>query len=187
MINLSDKLDKIELNKKKVSLIILVCIVIICIDFIFFLKPQVKNVRELGPKIKQLKKDIEALNKDLASLQDLKNRQNELLSKAKKIISEGQLPLLFKDISDIANKSNVKIMQMKPAAELQSEAKAQGKFLPIILAIDLSCSYHSLGKFINALETSAQFMAVQEIKIEPDTKDFLRQNVNLLIMTCVRK
>jgi Tfp pilus assembly protein PilO len=187
MLNLLNKLNKIELDKKKISLIVLVCLVILYLDFTFFLKSQVQNIRDLGPKIKQLRLDIDTLNKDLAYLEALKDKQTGLLSKAKKIISEDQLPLLFKDISDMANKSNVKIMQMKPEVELQSEVKAQGKFLPILLAIDLSCGYHALGKFINTLETSAQFMAVQDIGIESDKKDYLRQNVKLVVMSCVKK
>lgn len=185
-------IDKLILDKKKLALVAIACAVLLYIDFAFFLKPQIRNAVELGAKIRQLRNDITTLNNDLLSLQQTKIQYTQLLSKTKKIISQEQLPVLFKEISDMANKDGIKIMQLKPLKGAQEQeaaagTQAQGNFLPVTLELNLLGSYHALGHFINDLESSEQFMAVQGLNIVMDQTDYMRQKVSLLIMTTVRK
>ena len=200
MINLFNKFrtlinvqEKLELDKKKIILIILIGFILLYMDFSFLIRLQFKNTRTLGTKISKLKKDIDILAKDLATLEDLKQRhpevKKEALSKVKKIISEEQIPSLLKDISDIATKYNVKIMQIKPSKELKKEDKVSvvPKFNHLLITLDLICGYHSLGSFINGLENAERFMAVQDLKITPDPNNYLSCNIALVLKTYVKK
>ena len=182
-------LENIMLDKKKIALAVLACVVVLYIDFSFFLKPQIQNTVNLGARIRQLKSDIGTLNNDLLSLQQMKKEYTELLSKTKKIINQEQLPILFKEISDMARKSNIKIMQLKPVKEgaEQEDASAQGNFMPVVLELNLTGPYHALGRFISNLESSEQFMAVQGLSISANTADYMKQKISLTIMTTVRK
>ena len=53
--------------------------------------------------------------------------------------------------------------------------------------MDLSAGYHQLGKFINELENAQVFVIVQELKIEPQPGNYLKQKAALTLKTYVKK
>jgi len=182
----------IELDKKKIFFIILFCLIIVYLDFSFLMKMQIKTFKDLGGKITKLKVDYDSLNRDLAEMQGVKNKQAQIpdgfFSQAKRIISEEEVVSLLQDISEMAKKNNVQIAQMKPYNEpraLQNKTTAN-KFTPVLIALDLTSDYHSLGGFINDLENGQTFICVQELKIASQQKDNLKQKANLLLKTHVR-
>lgn len=194
IINLLDKFKKLELDKKKVFLIIAVSLVIIYIDFALIIKLQLKSIAAIGPKIIKLKNDIATLTQDLSKMKNLEGKQTQTKEGAgqvKKIISENEIPLLLQVISSIANKNNIRIMQMQPSKESKARqdkaSKDTLKCVPILITLDLTCSYHNFGKFINDLENAEEFIVVQDMKIARDANDYLRQSVNLILRTYVRK
>jgi Tfp pilus assembly protein PilO len=196
MIKLSEKSrdilntwNKLELDNKKIILIILICLVIIYVDFSFVIKIQFQTISGIGSKIITLKKDIDNLNRNLVLMQQNQKKQTAPV-KIKKIISQDDMPQLFQRISDIANKHNVKIMELKPiAAEAKTKENAdssKGEFRTQALALDVSGGYHSLGSFINDLENADEFIVVENFKIVPQ-QDYFRQKASLLLKTYVKK
>ena len=184
LIKLRDKLDN-----KTILLIILVWLIIICITFSFLIKLQLATIRAVTGKIIRLEKDTDALTKNLALMQQEKIKQ-KTVSKAKKIIPEEEVSLLLQDISNIANKHNVKIMELKPSKESkakETKATPTAELTPILITLDLFCSYHNLGSFINDLENAEVFMAVEELKITPQQADYFKQRVSLVLKTYVKK
>lgn len=184
---IQDLLDKLKFDNKKIILLISVYSIIVYIDFAFFIKLQLHGIKNKGLKITQLKKDMDNFTKDLLTMQQTQ-REEKSVSKPLKIISEEEMPLLLQNISDIANKYNIKIMQIKPSRDTkEKEEIIQGKRLsPITINLDLFCGYHSLGSFINDLENTDLFINVHGIKISRSTADYLYQNVNLLLITYVK-
>lgn len=188
-------IDKLKLDKKKILFIALVAAAILYLDFTLLIKLQFNDLKDISPKIVKLKKDIKNLSKDLATMQDFHDKQGKMkqttASSVKRILTEERIPLLLQHISDIANKNNISIMQIRPSRELRAgEEKISGntiKFSLVLTTLDLSCSYHNLGKFINDLENLEEFIALQELKITPSSGDYLRQNVSLVLKTYVRK
>lgn len=177
---------KLESGNKTIFLIILASFMVIYLDFALLMKLQLTGIKTLGPNISKLKKDLAALERDLTSIQDLKNKQIEGKENAppgaKKIISDEYTASLLQEVSTLANNNEVRIVQMKPAKEPQG-----AKFTPLSITLDLVCDYHRLGKFINDLENAEIFIAVQNIKIAPQPADILKQKVNLVLMTYVKK
>lgn len=197
MINLLNRLgflNRSVSDKKKIFLIILVCLLLVYIDS-FLLKAQLKNIKTIRPKIIKLKQDLDTLAKDLLILQDLKQRQGQAKQakalQVKRIIPEEQIPSLLQDISSIANKHKIKIMQINPSKELQmKEEKVSGgltNFTPRAIILNLSCDYHRLGKFISDLENAQDFLAVEELRIIPDANNYFLQNTKLVLKTYVRR
>lgn len=185
-LNLLNKLEKLELDKKTMALIVFIFLLLFYIDFNFAVKLQLKGIKTLTPKIIKLKKDLNSLAKDLTVMQDLKNKQMEVRQsgtfQAKKIITREQIPQLLEDISDIANRNQVKINKINkvsPSKESKSEEEK--------IALDLVCDYHHLGSFINALENAEKFISIEEIKITPNTSDYFQQNIKLVLKTYVKK
>jgi Tfp pilus assembly protein PilO len=195
MINLLNKLNELKVAHKKIFIIAFVGVLILYLDFAFIMKLQLQGIRTLTPKIIKLKKDIDSLAKDLSWMQDLGRRQSKdkaqigAPNKAKEIISEDKILLLLQKVSDLANKNRVKIMQINTSkdAKVQEEVIAGERLLPIIITLDLTCGYHSLGSFINALENARHFIELQDMKIIRDPRDYLLQNVNLVLKTYAKR
>ncbi|HTZ11194.1 MAG TPA: type 4a pilus biogenesis protein PilO [Candidatus Margulisiibacteriota bacterium] len=191
---LLNKFEKVELDNKKIAAIVIVCLALIYVDFAFLMKMQLAALKNIGPKITKLKTDLTALNKDLNSMeysesQQVENRQ-KLLAHTKKIIPQEQITSLMQEISEIANKDRVDIIQMKPSMELPGKEDKSGaqkqKFTPLLLMLDLTCDYHHLGSFINDLENAQVFISVTDLKITSEETNYLKQNVNLVLKTYVR-
>lgn len=182
-------------GNKMFFLAIAVCLIAPYLDFAFLMKLQLSGVKNLELKITRLKKDLSALEKDLLRMQELKNKQLEKKDKwllgAKKIISEEYKASLLQDVSNLANKNGVRIMQMKPEkappSQKQERVSSPEKFTPLLITLDLFCDYHQMGAFINDLENAQILIAVQNIKIASQPKDFLRQKVSLVLRTYVKK
>ncbi|MDI6605882.1 MAG: hypothetical protein QME65_01900, partial [Candidatus Omnitrophota bacterium] len=85
----------------------------------------------------------------------------------------------------------VELIQMKPSRQNSPAAKDKvaktEKFTPILIKLDILCGYHELGHFINDLENNPVFMAVEDLKITPQQKDYFKQKVELALKTYVEK
>lgn len=186
-LNLLNKLESIDLDKKKIILVGVIFLLVIYIDFTYLLKLQLKGIKTLNPKIIKLKKDINNLTKDSAIIQDLKGKSLKGTTgggtlKVKKIISPDQLPQLLQDISDVANANQVKLINLtkiSPSKDAKSDEER--------ISLDLTCDYHHFGAFINALENAGKFMSMEEIKITSDPANYFQQNVKLVLKIYVKK
>lgn len=182
--------DNLELDKKKIILIIFFCAVLLYLDFSLVLSKQLNGIRKLNSEIMNSKKTLEKLNKDLATFQQLKSKQigtaDKSSHKNKKIIKESEIVNLLQTVSSIANRNNVQIEQMKSAKESQP-ARAQDQFMPLLITLDLVADYHRFGKFISELENDQIFIAVHSFRMSLQGTDSLRQRVNLVLRTYVTK
>ena len=123
----------------------------------------------------------------------LKNKQSlaeqKAVVKSTQIISEGQIVDLLQEISDLANKNDIKIAQIRPSREAAGQKQPYGtdKYIPLFINLEMTCDYHSLGRFINALENARILMVVQEFKIQTQSADYMKQKVTLVLRTYVTK
>jgi len=192
---ISNGVNGLKVDNKKIFIIVFVGALIVYMDFAFIMKLQLQGIRTLTPKIIKLKKDFDNLSKDLSWMHDLgleagkDKAQIGAPDKVKEIISEDKILLLLQKVSDLANKNRVKIMQINTSKDtkVQEEVIAGERLLPIIITLDLTCGYHALGSFINALENAGQYIDVQDMRIIRDPHDFLLQNVNLVLKTYAKK
>jgi len=201
MMNLTDKiknikiLDQLDLDNKKIILIVLISAIVLYIDVNFILKAQINGFSKSGTEITRLKKDLDTFAAEAKKVREPESQQPSSTSsvlKTKKIIRENQFSSLLQDISKIANNNEVRILQVKPLRQVQpgnqdNKVKVPDKFTPISIALELTSGYHNLGKFINGLENLESFVKVQEIKIEPQGDNYLNQKVNLVLITYVNK
>ncbi|MBI4707904.1 MAG: type 4a pilus biogenesis protein PilO [Candidatus Omnitrophica bacterium] len=181
-----------EFDNKKKILAVIICVVVLYLDFGVVMKAQLTGLRKIGPKITKLKSELDLLNKNLLRMQDIKASDPEAIKKraqkAMRMIPEGQISLLLQTLSENANKNFLTITHIKPA----KEPPVKGVVVPqnltsYLINIDLNGDYHHLGKFINALENGDVFLMVQNLRIQPDRKDFLKQKINLVLKTYVTK
>lgn len=183
-------LNALQLDNKKIALIILVAIIVFYVDYSFIIVPQLKGSKGLGLKIKKIKVDLDNFSRESARLQQEKTKKDAGL-KGKKIMTEEQISVFLDNISSIANKNSVRIMQIIPSKELKAKDEKTSldikKLSPYLIKMDLSCDYHHLGAFLNNLENAEEFIAVEEIKIVPDPGNYLLEKINLVLKTYVKK
>lgn len=193
MNKIKDILNQLQSDNKKIYLVLLVFLILTYIDFTFIMGGQMRTLRGIQPKIIKLKKDLDALNRDLAKMQALKSKQPESAvkqpSKMKKLVSEAESVSLLQDISKLAYKHGVQIIQIKPVKEapLKSEKVPSDKFISFVITLDLVCDYHNFGKFINDLENYEVFVSVQSLKINASSDNYLKQKASLVLKTYATK
>lgn len=195
--NIDALLKKIQLDNQKIILVCLLFVIVAYIDYAFLIKMQVSNIRAVKPKVAKLKGDIGVYNK---YLEDSKNVGQKQKAPYLRMLSNDQVPLLLEEISNMARSNNVLLMQVSQVKETRKkeDRKAQQKaqkqkqeqpdnLIPIYIALDLSGKYHDFGKFINDLENSDKFIAVQDMAIKQQLADASSQTANILIKTYVKK
>jgi len=181
-----------EENQKKI-LIVIVCVVILYVDVNYILKAQTQSLGSITPKITRLKNDLNNLTRDLNNMRSLKDKQSlagqKEIVKSTTIISESRIIDLLQDISEMANKSDIKIAQIRPSREAGGQKQLYGsdKYMPLFINLEMTCDYHALGRFISKLENAQTFMVVQEFKIQAQPADYLKQKVTLVLRTYVIK
>lgn len=182
-----------QLQEKQKKLIIAMAMIFVFVfDFGFLLRPQVIILGRLGSKISALSKDLKSAKNDIASRKDLENSLALLKTKVKDFGStvslEEELPSVMEWISRTANKTFVKITQIKPLKEEKKailKAEGGGIYYQISILIDAQCGYHSLGKFLNELESSAVIMKVIGLEVTSNPSDSMRHLARLTLQTYV--
>lgn len=191
-VNVNDLIKKIPIkNNKVLILIVLVSVVIFYLDYSFVLRLQLQSINKINSNIVNKKKNVGTLHKELAEVQDLKAKrlsQGKEPVRIKKFINEERMPLLLKEISDIANKNQVRINQIKLSKGLAQDSKQLKleKFFCVLIALDLTAEYHKAGSFLNDLEENETYFSVEEIKITPNANDLFHQGVKLVLKTNVK-
>ncbi len=185
-INKINLIERFSLDNQKIILIVILSIAFLYVDFNFLLKGQLASNSKSKAELVRVINDLKALDAGLKNMEAIKAGQNGGLKvQEKMVIFESGLTTLLHDISKLANANNVRILQIKPLRD--SQKKAVGKFVPVLINMDLICGYHNFGKFINQLENNQVLISVENFKIELQPQDTLRQKVSLTIKTYVRK
>ncbi|MCX5710735.1 MAG: type 4a pilus biogenesis protein PilO [Candidatus Omnitrophica bacterium] len=192
MKELIEKIKNIEIDDKTLLTIVLCAAVFIYLDYSFILKAQTNAIKSISPKISKIKIDLDNFNRDYAAMSKMPAQavQEKKEVNLKKVVEESNIASLLQDISDIANKNDIKIIQLKPNKELlglKDKIPGMEKLTPMTITLDMTGGYHQLGKFIDALEYGPNFIAVQEMKISSQPADFFKQKINLVLKTYVKK
>lgn len=185
-------LGDLKLDKQKKILIAIFLILIVYVDGSYILKAQTAGLKSLDPKIAKLKMDLASLNQGLENMRLNKNKLSpgapQKAISSSRILAENQLSQLLQEISNFANKLNIKISLIRPSHPAKEKsALAQNKLNPVLINLDLVSDYHNLGKFLQALENSAIFMEVEELEITAQQADYLKQKITLVLKTYVTK
>lgn len=196
--NIADKiknikiLDQFELDNKKIILIALVGATILYLDFNFVFKVQAGWLSKSCAEAARLNKEISSLENESRKVRDSKAKEavspRKQAQKPRRLAAESQVPALLQEISKAANNNEVSILQIKPyRGQAGALAKVGANLGQLLIAMDLSCGYHNLGKFINELENLQTLVSVQDIKIEPRADNYLKQKVTLTLSAYVKK
>ena len=171
-------------------MILAVFLIVALLDMKFLMSLQLSTLKGTGNKISKLRKEVATLRQEIVAMKKMPLEKQGENIKVKQFISEGDVPSLLQDISDMANKNKVSIAQIKPLEGIKiKDDKLEGatSMVPVMIALDTVADYHSLGAFINTLENADKFIAVEEIKISGDAVNYFQQKASILLKTYVKK
>lgn len=181
-----------ELFEKHKNLAIgLILVFILLIDLFLLLGPQASILVKINHKAGALNRDLKLAKKDIAAQKDFENKLVLLNQKIKEfgatVTPEEELPMVLESISRTANQTFVKITQLKPLKEekvavLKSE---NGTYYKIPILIDTQCGYHSLGKFLNELESGPVLMKIVGLEITSNPANIERHLARLSVQLFV--
>jgi len=187
------KLQALRLDAKKMILLSIAMFFIFYLDYKYILEPQFKDLSSVRLRLKNTKRNIETFQKEFITMRELKEKQDsageEQAAQTKKMISSDQIPLLLKEISDISNRNQVRITQIKPSGQPRDAARGQKpqKFNTELITLEMSCDYHHCGQFLNELENTETLLTLEEMKISSNPKEYFRQDVRLVIKAYVKE
>jgi len=170
-----DLISNLKTNKKKLAVVILGVVVFIAFDYLVIIQAQLNQIKGIESRAAKANNDIKNVLQDLEKVRQMQKGQavnsQGVRSPLKRLVSDDEISLLIRDISNFADASNVKVIQIKPVRETSS-SKTQTSVTPLKITMDLMCGYHALGAFLNRLEGMEQFLEAQEIRIVPSNSDY---------------
>ncbi|MFC1805072.1 type 4a pilus biogenesis protein PilO [Candidatus Omnitrophota bacterium] len=178
-----------QLQKEKLILVVVVCLVVAYLDSAFLISMQSRGVSRARQRIVELKEEMQTLKRDLAMMQQAGSSKGPVKHvKPQRVILDQEVPSLLQDISRIAKKNAVRIMQIKPEkSKGKQDAPAQpGGISPLSIKLELLAGFHEFGSFIANLEGGEIYLAVDEISMFTDARNSIKRKVNLVLKTYVK-
>ncbi len=173
-----------ESRQRQILIGLGVAVVLVAWTNLFFL-PQRKVLRELGPQVKSLRREMTKVRQALARQSDLEGELSRLSGEAQRVgvfSPEEQLPELLGQITQLAKETGVKLHSVKPKKRLSELAAGPSGFLELPIQLEASAGYHQIGAFLDRLEQSEILFRTEEMTIEPDRKNLFSHQVNLLLL-----
>lgn len=176
-----------DIRDKKIMTVVLGAagVVIFALYLYFILTPQIGSAMKLDAETSQLLLKVTIAEKNIGS-KDMLRKQIEsgrenIARYEKKLPREESTPKLLQDLSDMANASGVKILEITPAKADKEDVAGQ-VYRERSILINARSGYHELGKFLSDMENAERFTKVTDINIKSSATQ-KRHDIELLVMT----
>ncbi len=180
------KLKKLE-PKQFFALLGVTIIVVLAIDILLIVRPQIGVITALSAKTAQLKSDIDTLLVNKQRMGQMRLRLDGARHEARDfkamVHREDEIPSVLKIVSTIANQYGVKIDQLVPQKSdgVVIVANEDGKYTGLSILVKARSGYHDLGRFLNRLEQEKVFWQIESLDITADEHDLARHAVKMQI------
>lgn len=154
-----------------------VVFLIILLDVILLVLPQMGSIAKVNDRIKKLSEDTQQVLVDKARINLLRKNLQEARMQLKflsgKVRSIQEVPSILSAISSTANEYGVKIDQLIPNKSKMEAlmTAADGKYYSLPVEIKTHCGYHKFGYFLNRLENQDMFFVMKDFIIQNEGKD----------------
>jgi len=193
-------------DKKKTVIVTLILGIIIFCELYLILPHQIKGIVLTTKEITKLKKGIANLKKEYNRMKSLMQEEptakDKVSSSSKKIYASSELPVLLKNISQIANNNNVRVVQIsfneekngmtkgktptKKATKNKKDSLLIEKYLAFNIEMEIEAGYHNIGRFLTDLDNSDAVLETTELSISIKPQDILKQEAKLTLRTYVK-
>ena len=173
MVDFGVKLKEMSKERKQKLLlgILLACIALV-LYYYLLVQPSLNRLGVLMPKVKELRGELASVKEDIKNKDHLNQRLKQLDEQVKKyrevFPSESDLSQLLKYLSAQARVSSVSLIGVEPK---EGETISGGVFREVLLTLQARGGYHSLGLFLNRLETGGRMMIVGHFDLSADPQN----------------
>lgn len=174
-------------TRQMVILGAVICLGALYIYVKFLLVPQISGVARICAKVNKATLDVKGSERQIAEIDGLKKQvaqyRDKIESYERMLPVEQEIPKLLEDLSEMAKRSDVKILGITPLPTKQESGLPEQIYQDIPILINAKSGYHELGKFISDLENSDRFMKVVDIKVIANRSTPKKHDVELLVLT----
>ncbi len=193
-LDIKDKIVEsvVKLNEKNPYYVIIgVLVCLLLIDYFGLMQFQLGALRELNPKIQQIKTDFKLLEdgqKRMDQYQKESQRLDEKMGNMDLLIrTRAEIPSILENISRIGNKNRMRIEQIVPDTALDEPVMKNGEgsyyLMPIVL--EAKGGYHEFGRFLNQLEREGIVANVSRLSMIGDEESGQRQHQISITMNTI--
>ncbi len=160
-------------------------IVLLAVDAVFILRPQIGGIVALERKSAQIKADIEMLSTNKQRMiqfrANLDTGRRSMKNFKAMVRKQDEAPAVLKIISTLANGYGVKVDQLVPQKSdgtvlVKNE---DGKYGSLAILVRAKAGYHQLGRFLSRLEQERVFWYLESVDIAADATDPARHVVKV--------
>jgi type IV pilus assembly protein PilO len=181
-------LDDIKNDPRKLAAAIgAAFLAVFLIYFNFILRPQVAQVFSLVAKMNRMRADLNTAKATISEIpkfrKDIGLYEDKVTYYEKMLPAEREIPSLLENLSDMAKRSNVKIIGITPTVTVDDKEGMIYQELPII--INARSGFHELGRFLASLEYSERFIKIADIDIKANSSNPKKHDVDILLLTYI--
>ena len=164
-------------DQARYAVMVAAVFVIILLDLLFLVSPQMASIASINDQIKKLSEDTQQVTVDRARInwlrKNLQHQRNHLRFLSNRVRPIQEVPAILSTISSIANEYGVKIDQLDPEKGQQEAltATGDGKYYALPIVIKARCGYHMFGHFLNKLEGENMCFIMKDFIIQNDDKN----------------
>ncbi|MBI3318313.1 MAG: type 4a pilus biogenesis protein PilO [Candidatus Omnitrophica bacterium] len=152
---------------------------------ILVLIPVQSSLAGIRPQVIDLKDQLGSLRQGLNQLPAMEEELKRLFAEyelpATNLSPEEQLPQLLENIAQLARASQVRLVAVKPKADLSLLAPGPSGYLELPVQMEASGGYHAIGSFLDAMERSKSLVRVLELQMEPSSEDLWHHQAILIL------
>lgn len=150
-----------------------------------FLIPRQSIVGQVRWELRSLREKIQATREGIGRLAETEARLQQLAAQHELsglyVPAEEQLPQLLEKIAQLARSSRVRLVSVKPKADLGKLVPGPSGFLEVPVWVNTVGGYHAIGSFLDAVERSESLVRVQEFEIRSNSQDPWQHQVSFLL------
>ncbi len=169
-------------DQARYCLLVGVVFLIILLDVVFLVLPQMASIGSINDQIKKLSDDTQEVLSERPQTKQRKNKLDTARAQysalSMKVHTIQEIPAILSTISSIANEYGVKIDQLVPKKDQpDAVAKAPAKkvedtpYYALPIVIKAHGGYHMFGRFLSKLEAQNFFVILKDFIIQNDDKD----------------
>lgn len=154
----------------------------------YILKPMWHTATKLKQEIQTTTSQLQHIEQVVAQAPRLRAEHEGLSNKLQSLRTalppEEELPTVIERLSEMANRSGVKIQTIFPQRTADS-ASSEGSTEPVLyrvipIQIDAAAGFHQLGAFMSLVESGTQPVQLKHLRISQNPRDPRRHTVKLI-------
>ena len=178
-------------EEKKKYIIIGIGAVILVLYVLIGIMPNIVKTINISRGANDVKNRIRVVNNQLDDMDNMQTKLKLLRKKvdeyAQKLPDQKEIPRFLEDISGMAKKSGVKILEIVPHDLMESSAGGKNNefFKEMPVTITAKSGFHQLGYFVDNLESGGRFITVENLQIQGTSQNPNIHNVRLKVKAYV--